>query len=646
MASPIFAQAATQSGKVQSGETPIAFSTVTLYGAGTHQGIPAVALGAAQSAAGAFFNFSYTPPRGTNAVLYLIADGAPTYRGSKPVRSPIRLAAVLGTPPVSGRVVINERTTVASAYAMAQFIIGPHITGTAPGLQNASATVRNLVDLTTGQVGSVLGNPPNGLQTSTMSEFNTLADMLAACVNAPTVCPSFFALTTPPGGNAPRDTLQAVVNIAHYPWQNVKSLFDLSQSYPPIPYHPVLTSAPDAWTLAVKYIGTGREFDGPGNMAVDKQGNIWITNNYTFGSNPLEPVCGGTLLLELTPTGADAPGAPFSGGGVDGAGFGIGIDPKGNIWLGNFGFQGQGCTTPPPSNSVSKFSLAGKPLSSAAGFTEGNISSPQGTVSDQMGNIWIANCCNNTITQFLKGDPGNARIFANVGLNKPFDIAIDAKRNAWISSSGNDSVVALGPDGTPIAGSPFTGGGIKAPLGVAIDSLGNVWIANSGIISLPCPTADVPVSDVPTTLGGSVTLLRRDGRPPHSSPFTGGGLTIPWGIAVDGDDNIWVANFADQRLTQLCGARPSRCPQGSRTGDPISPSTGYTSDALDRNTGVAIDPSGNVWLANNWKNIPVQTNPGGDGLVVFIGLAAPVKTPLIGPPSHPYARPDTELLED
>jgi hypothetical protein len=47
---------------------------------------------------------------------------------------------------------------------------------------------------------------------------------------------------------------------------------------------------------------------------------------------------------------------------------------------------------------------------------------------------------------------------------------------------------------------------------------------------------------------------------------------------------------------------------------------------------VQIDPSGNVWLTNNWLTIPVQTNPGGRSVVVFIGLATPVKTPLIGPP--------------
>ena len=79
------------------------------------------------------------------------------------------------------------------------------------------------------------------------------------------------------------------------------------------------------------------------------------------------------------------------------------------------------------------------------------------------------------------------------------------------------------------------------------------------------------------------------------------------------------------------------CPPGKRTGDAISPDTGYGSDALVRNTGVQIDPSGNVWLTNNWIQDAFffQTNPGGHELVVFIGLAAPIKTPLIGPPSTP-----------
>jgi hypothetical protein len=65
----------------------------------------------------------------------------------------------------------------------------------------------------------------------------------------------------------------------------------------------------------------------------------------------------------------------------------------------------------------------------------------------------------------------------------------------------------------------------------------------------------------------------------------------------------------------------------------ISPNgTGYGFDGLVRNTGLAVDPSGNVWVANNWLTVPIQSNPGGHEVVVFIGIAAPLKTPVIGPP--------------
>jgi hypothetical protein len=52
-----------------------------------------------------------------------------------------------------------------------------------------------------------------------------------------------------------------------------------------------------------------------------------------------------------------------------------------------------------------------------------------------------------------------------------------------------------------------------------------------------------------------------------------------------------------------------------------------------------------VWVANNWdmpeqgfKKVPkpaLSTRFGGNGTVVFFGLAKPVRTPLIGPPHAP-----------
>jgi len=155
------------------------------------------------------------------------------------------------------------------------------------------------------------------------------------------------------------------------------------------------------------------------------------------------------------------------------------------------------------------------------------------------------------------------------------------------------------------------------------------------------PTAAIG-SDGETNSSASVTLIKPRGKNRQVTPFTKDdgnrdGLRWPWGISVDGADNVWVANFAGRRLMQLCGVKEENCPPGTSTGDPVSLDEGYFSDALERVTAVEIDPSGNVWATNNWtlNGFDHQENAGGHEVVVFIGLAAPIKTPLIGPPEQP-----------
>ena len=238
---------------VRTGRTPIRFSSVTLYSAGGTQGADPVILGSTQTDAKGSFSIAFTAPSEEKTILYIIADGgipASSIRGANPPSAAIRLATVLGSKPIAAGVVVNERTTVATAYAMAQFISGSSIAGKSPGLQNAVATMMNLVDPTTGEVGAVLGTAPNGLRTSTMREFNSLANLLASCVDAVTwvPCRSLFALATPRGGAEPQDTLQAAVNIAHNPGRSPLALFLLSRLR--TPYSPTLLLPPDAWTLS------------------------------------------------------------------------------------------------------------------------------------------------------------------------------------------------------------------------------------------------------------------------------------------------------------------------------------------------------------------------------------------------------------
>ena len=59
---------------------------------------------------------------------------------------------------------------------------------------------------------------------------------------------------------------------------------------------------------------------------------------------------------------------------------------------------------------------------------------------------------------------------------------------------------------------------------------------------------------------------------------------------------------------------------------------------------LAISPAGDVWVMNNWQDIdscfgvspePLSTRCGGQGVVIFFGMAKPVRAPQIGPARKP-----------
>lgn len=687
-----------QSGIVKSHHIPIACTKVTLFEAKKKRYDSRV-LGHTSCDAHGKFTIQHKKPSSKNAVLYLIAEAAPLFGASteKANSQVIHLATVLGQAPYPKNIVINERTTVATAYSMAQFIKGHRIGGPDIGLQNAAATVRNLVNIRNGNIGFTLKTSPNGEETSALPTMNSLANILAVCVSHAKSCELLFAMTTPPTeSSSPHNTLDSIVNIAHFPGNKVEELLQFAQLK--IAYTPALS--PDAaidplnpnhinsWILALRYVGNGpngQRLDGPGNIAFDSKGNAWVNNNYSFGSDPEEIRCGSTKVIKLTPTGHNAPGAPYGGndqlqngvhaGGLYGAGFGIAVDGNDNAWVTNFGFQGQlppddtSGQLPCPNNpdvlsvSASQFSSHGKAVSpdgdpsqnipggyrvlgeDTSGNTVDLLGQPQGIKVDRSGNVWIAGCVKGTITRFRGGNPNHIDHLAVEGLDKAFDITIDNKGHAWMTGNGTNNVVEMNKKFEQV-GSLVTG--FDRPMGIASDSAGNVWVAQAGLVSPPCPAlldpSGVIGDDGSQNTHAAVGLIQHKGNKRKVTQFGKGndehhrdGLRWPWGIAVDGNDNVWVANFAGQRIMQLCGAENAKCPGSLETGDPISPDSGYFNNGLVRITGIQIDPSGNVWMANNWllEGFIKPQNPGGHQVVVFIGLAGPVKTPMSGPPQQP-----------
>ena len=645
-------------GTIQSGGTttplPLANVKVTLYEATT---TTPVAMGTATTAADG--RFSILPSRTTSTSIFYAAAS---------LGGGVQLVAIIG-PNLPATITINELTTVAAAFSMAQFTQNGIIAGNAFGLRIASGMNDNLVSPLTGASSDVLVKSPNGDETNSLRSTRSLANVLAACVQKQSgAVQTLLKLTTPPGGSAPNDTFQALVNIARYPVNNITGIYNaqVAKMYLPSLQQllPPLQQIPDAWTIAVKVNDSGSDdkakfFGGPGNLVFDKNGYAWITNNVVQGT-----AGSAQYNIVLKPNGKPADGAngtprsPITGGGILGGGFGIEIDTRGTVWMGNFGWGGVKPSAH-GNGSVSQFNGNGTPISGNLGY-QGGVVRAQGIVSDQNNNIWIASNENDQVVIFPNGDPQRPFFFQEPDGSSPFDIALAQDGSAWVTNSGG---LAAGNAGS-VAKYIIVNGAIKQqfPLitkgpagafeslkGMSLDSQGNAWIASGG------DHAVYSISSDGTTVSG---------------PFKGGGINGPWSVTVDGDDNVWVANFGPMTpgsfygsdepggvkasISKLAGVNPATRPPGLNPGDPISPLHGYTLPSagsqvllhnleplygsgskrkcfspLIRQTNCLIDQAGNVWALNNWKpsfdvDFPPKTgNPGGDGVVIFVGLAKP-----------------------
>jgi streptogramin lyase len=392
----------------------------------------------------------------------------------------------------------------------------------------------------------------------------------------------------------------------------------------------------------------------------DSEGDLWVGDNFTVGWQAHDTLWQGNAT-KFAPNGRSLSPMTtgFAGGGMQGGTFGNAIDANDNVWLSSYGGK-----------SIAIFDKNGKPLTPPEGITfNGQLGLMQGIIVTPSGDVWALGVSKNQLVYFPKGDWTKGRIVCEgrevepcksfVG---PFHLAIDQQDRIWVTSLLGDHVTRF-PASDPSKTENFKTGWSGSGLGV--DSQGNVWVSNrlgnslrgalvvaEAIIALKTGgNADEVVTRKLAKQtggydGGSMTLLRPDGSEYPGSPFTGGGLSGPWVATIDGNDNVWVSNFGapEARITQLCGARTENCPPGFKTGDQISPPGGYVGGGLQLQTDLAIGPAGDVWVINNWQDIEtcfgvppesISTRCGGQGVVVFFGMAKPVRAPQIGPARRP-----------
>ena len=625
----------TITGIATAGALPLEDATVELYSAGWGQ---ADLLDTDTTDENGLFSVNYRRASHKD-LLYLVVSAG------EPGDSELVLVAAVGQvgKNLSVAVEVNELTTVAAAFACAQFIDGHRIYGFSPGLDNAFATTTNLVDVQTGEAAAVISNQNNGSTlleyprtTQALVIFNTLADMIVACAtdNTGTSCDTLFALTTPAGSPAPTNTFEAIHNIARNPASfDSSALLALAQTSPL--YAPLLIEPPSAWILMLHFTEGG--FNAPGRTAFDSKGNVWVNNNFNNSPPDVDP---GEQITVLSPLGEPILGSPIVNPLVSGSGYGTAVDRFDNGWISNFA-----------NGDITSFSPRGvlRRYIPSTVYDEDPPVKAMGIAFDQKGNLWVTNMgdssdplSNGSITVFLGANRNRAITFPprkNDGLivRKPFSVAIDAKGRAWVANSGfapvgvgNVCVLELdrrnrirvvaqidspGLGQTPDLTLLRKYGDFSSPKTIAVDQGGNGWISNFE--------------------SNKVTFI--DGTTFAPTDYEADPTTHGWGLAVDGSNQIWIASFTnppggtpDQNvppfITVMQGA-------GADRGDVLF---SYTNPSFQHITGLQIDASGNVWTCNNWQlDSTKSTIIGGDGLVQAIGVATPVKTPLIGPPQNP-----------
>jgi sugar lactone lactonase YvrE len=228
---------------------------------------------------------------------------------------------------------------------------------------------------------------------------------------------------------------------------------------------------------------------------------------------------------------------------------------------------------------VAGFSGDGGPADQA------QLSSPGGITQSAAG-LYIADTGNNRIrliqlNQFpstittvagegsagFSGDGGPAGAAA---LNAPLDVALDeAGTTLYIADTANHRVRKVAPDGTITTvagtGSPgFSGDGglaaqaqLNAPSGVEVDQVGNLYIADTANHRVRKVATDGTI----TTVAGSdaATEVGDDG------PAGQARLVSPWGLAADGQGNLFVADQGDHRVRKISNALPTAVMRASVT---------------------------------------------------------------------------------
>ena len=369
-------------------------------------------------------------------------------------------------------------------------------------------------------------------------------------------------------------------------------------------------------------VGAAARFWNPMGVAVDGSGNVYVADYQA------------STIRKITPSGAVSTlaGSPGQQGSTDATGAnarfagptGVAVDGSGNVYVADQGNHTIRKIT--PAGAVS--TLAGSPGQSGttnATGADARFLAPFGVAVDGSGNVYVGDTGNHTIRKItpagavstLAGFPGEGGSANGTGagarFSSPQGVAVYGSGNVYVADTGNHTIRMVTPTGdvTTLAGSAgqmgsAEGSGADArfsgPFAVTVDGSGNVYVGDTGNNTIRVITP----AGVVSTLAGSAGQ-RGDGN------GTGAGARFdgPQGVAVDGSGNVYVGDYGNNDIRKisstgvvirLAGDGPGRAGMTNATG---------TAARFSGPSGVAVDGSGNSYVADTWNHIIRKITPAG-----------------------------------
>ncbi|HEY3755894.1 MAG TPA: SMP-30/gluconolactonase/LRE family protein [Opitutaceae bacterium] len=360
--------------------------------------------------------------------------------------------------------------------------------------------------------------------------------------------------------------------------------------------------------------GTSAQFNYPGGIVADTAGNVYVAD---FDNS---------TIRVITPAGQVSTLAGSAGqtGHVDAVGgaarfdhpAAVAVDASGNAYVADTSTQ-----------TIRKIVVSSQLVSTIGGTadTPGHGTSaffyPQGIAATSSGTVYVADTGNHEVKS-VSGGGGSVSLTAGalgtIGLadsgllsssfNYPYGIAA-ANGNVYVADSGNNVIRVIGSTGvSTLAGSGVAGSAngtgtaasFNNPSDVAVDSQGNVFVADTGnsLIRMITP------SGVVSTVAGIAGTTGSNNGPDATATFN-----QPQGLAVDGSDNIYVAdtgNSVIRMITHQTGMVSTYAGTVGQTGS----ANGSSGATFNRPTGVALDSSGDLYVADFSNNTIRQISGG------------------------------------